>query len=208
MRDFAKPKGRLRALSFHARLAYSGFLAFTLAGFALTAWLVEDMVGLRLERASEYYAGEAAEAPELDDAPVMAGGPVLDLPEEGVALAPAGALSQRKLLEVTHFHLFTMPVYLLILCHLFMLSRLGPGLKTSVIGTATAGTALHVAAPWAATSGSAASIAFYGVSGSMMAVSYLLMCAIPLWEMWAPAPRTSAADQSDTVTPHASSVAG
>ena len=32
------------------------------------------------------------------------------------------AVTYRKLLEVTHFHLFTLPVFLLIIAHLFMLT--------------------------------------------------------------------------------------
>ena len=191
MKDFARSRGRLRALSLHARLAYTIFLAFTAAAFGLTGWLLKDMVGLRLERAADYYAGERspearpiAHANRASDKP---GGPVLDLPDEASApIAAAEAMPRRKLLEVTHFHLFTMPVYLLILSHLFMLSRAGSRFKTSTIGVATAGTALHVIAPWAATSGSSASIAFYALSGSAMGISYIVMCVVPIWEMWSP----------------------
>jgi hypothetical protein len=193
MKDFARTRGRLRALTLHARLAYSVFLGFTAVAFGLTAWLLNDMVGLRLQRAAVYYAGQSSssvQAPEQKTAPpANAGGPVLDLPDDAMAATTATeAMPRRKLLEVTHFHLFTMPVYLLILSHLFMLSRAGSRFKTSTIVVATAGTALHVAAPWAATSGSMASIALYAVSGSAMGLSYIVMCIVPIWEMWMPEP--------------------
>lgn len=216
MKDFAKARGRLRPLAFHARLAYSIFLAFTLVGFGMTAWLFSDMVGMDLEEVDEYYAGTPGEPlnePAFDD--MAAGtGPMLDLPEEA-ALAPAATpMSQRKLLEVTHFHLFTMPVYLLILAHLFMLSRVGNAFKGWVIAAASVGTVAHIAAPWAATSGSAASVILYGGSGSVMTVSYLIMCVLPLWEMWTPAPSASrpevakASPSFVTASPKAGSAVG
>jgi len=197
VKDFIRPKGRLRALSFHARLAYTTFLAFTLAGVVLTAWLLDDMVGMEAQGVEEYYAGGSAAAGGDDFAPAADGdGPMLELPDEGLELAPVAAISLRKLLEVTHFHLFTMPVYLLILSHLFMLSRLGSGFKTATIGAGGVGTALHIAAPWAAAKGTAGSVALYAVSGTMMAGAYLVMCLLPIWEMWTPEPSRRRADAS------------
>jgi len=191
VKDFAKAKGRLRPLAFHARLAYSIFLGFTLVGFGMTAWLFSDMVGMDLSGAPEYYAGTPGEPLHEPAFEATGGGPALVLPDEA-ALAPvATPMSRRKLLEVTHFHLFTMPVYLLILAHLFMLSRVGSAFKAWVIGAASVGTVAHIAAPWAATSGSTESIILYGGSGTVMTVAYLIMCVLPLWEMWTPAPSTS-----------------
>ena len=43
------------------------------------------------------------------------------------------AVTYRKLLEVTHFHLFTVPVFLLIIAHLFMLTGLSSMAKTAWI---------------------------------------------------------------------------
>ena len=74
------------------------------------------------------------------------------------------AVTYRKLLEVTHFHLFSMPVYLLILSHLFMLSRIGERAKVGWISLGTLGVAGHVAAPWLVRAGTAA--AGCGVGGS------------------------------------------
>jgi hypothetical protein len=50
-------------------------------------------------------------------------GPALFLPPDGEDLAAFEPMPRRKLLEITHFHLFSMPVYLLILSHMHMLSR-------------------------------------------------------------------------------------
>ena len=183
MRDFERPTGRLRTLSFYARLVYSVFLVFTLAALVLTAWLAEDMVGKDLSGVRGYYAGEEGTP---TSAPTATDGPQLELPEDAVIRTPP--MPQRKLLEVTHFHLFSMPVYLLILSHLYMLSRASSRAKALWIGGGTLGVALHVAAPWIAASGATWSRAFYAVSGSVLAVSFLVMCIGPLVEMWGPAP--------------------
>jgi hypothetical protein len=182
MRDFERPSGRLRGLSFHARLVYSVFLVFTLAALGITAWLADEMVGADLSSVHSYYAGE--ESTEAQPSPV--GGPSLDLPEDAVIRTPP--MPRRKLLEVTHFHLFSMPIYLLILSHLYMLSRASGRAKSVWILLATIGVAAHVAAPWIAATGTSLGRAFYAASGTLLAVPFLVMCIGPLMEMWSKPP--------------------
>ena len=129
------------------------------------------LVGLDLSGANEYYGGDVArvEAAEVD------AGPALVLPPDGENLAAFDPMQRRKLLEVTHFHLFSMPVYLLILSHIYMLSRSGKKAKTLWIAAGSFGTLLHIAAPWLVTYGCAGAVASYAVSGLLMLVSYFLM---------------------------------
>jgi len=180
MQDFTRPSGRLRALPLGARAVYTVFLVFTLAGLALTLWLTHDMVGLDLGEAGEYYGGEAAptEAAEVE------GGPTLVLPPGGEELAAFEPMPRRKLLEITHFHLFSMPVYLLILSHIYMLSRSRKKAKAAWIAAGSAGTLLHIAAPWLVAHGCAGAVATYAASGALMLISYVVMSVVPLWEMW------------------------
>jgi hypothetical protein len=189
MKDFIRPRGRLRTLPLPARVVYSVFAAFTLIALAFTAWLAEDMLGADLHELDAYYAGK----PSDRDAHVTSGnggqgGPVLELPPEADAPSASPPMPLRKLLEVTHFHLFSMPVYLLILSHLFMLSRMGERAKLFWIALGTASVAAHLAAPWLARSGGAGAKAAYGGSGAAMMVSMLVMTLVPLWEMWSPIP--------------------
>ncbi|MGD8317501.1 MAG: hypothetical protein PVH21_05590 [Myxococcales bacterium] len=163
---------------------YSVFLVFTLGAMALTLALTHDMVGLDLARAGEYYAGEAPTVEEQDEQ--VEGGPALVLPSDGETLAAFEPMSRRKLLEITHFHLFSMPVYLLILSHMYMLSRARKKVKAAWIALATAGTALHIAAPWLVAHGTSAAVPIYAGSGLALLLSYGWMSAAPLWEMWRP----------------------
>lgn len=180
MQDFTRPSGRLRALPLGARAVYTVFLVFTLIGLVLTVFLTHDMVGIDLSHADEYYGGEAAhlENAELD------GGPALVLPPDGEDLAAFEPMPRRKLLEITHFHLFSMPVYLLILSHMYMLSRSRKQAKVAWVAIGSIGTLLHIAAPWLVAHGSTGALASYAVSGVLLLVSYMVMSMVPLWEMW------------------------
>jgi hypothetical protein len=190
MKDFIRRAGRLRSLPLSARVVYSVFNVFSLLALAETAWLGADMVGANLSGVESYYAGKSAPPPSAAGpaaATSSGGGPVIELPDETLS-AEAAAMPLRKLLEVTHFHLFTMPVYLLILAHLYMLSRVRSSIKLSFIAGGSLGVLLHMLAPWIARSGSPLSTVFYGLSGSLLLVCMLVMSVVPLFEMWAPPP--------------------
>ncbi|MBT8469298.1 MAG: hypothetical protein KJN97_11170 [Deltaproteobacteria bacterium] len=180
MQDFTRPSGRLRALPLGARAVYTVFLLFTLVGLALTILLTHDMVGLDLGGADGYYGGEA---PTVDE-PNTRGGPALVLPPDGENLAAFEPMPRRKLLEITHFHLFSMPVYLLILSHMYMLSRSRKESKIAWVAMGSFGTVLHIAAPWLVAHGYAGSVLVYALSGLLLLVSYLVMSVVPIWEMW------------------------
>jgi hypothetical protein len=181
MRDFERGSSRLRSLPFLGRLVYSVFLLFTVAALGLSVWLTDELVGVDLGELDPYYGG-APERPTSVEEP-LGDGPTIDLPA-GFGGAEADPISTRKLLEVTHFHLFSMPVYLLILSHLYMLSGAGRGNKALWIGLSTAGVALHVAAPWLARAGTAGSTLFYAVSGAALALGFLVMSVASLVDLW------------------------
>jgi hypothetical protein len=185
MKDFSRPRGRLGALPLAARAVYSIFLVLTLLGLGLTAWLTQDMVGEDLGRLSEYYAGTSTASAER---PPSRGGPHMELPPEAELVPVAEPIPLRKLLEVTHFHLFSMPVYLMILSHLFLLSTLTTRAKITWIAVATLATTGHIAAPWVARAAPTGSAAFCATSGGLLALSFIVMSLVPLWEMWRPAP--------------------
>jgi hypothetical protein len=111
---------------------------------------------------------------------------VLELPDSLPEATQADPIALRKLLEVTHFHLFSMPVYLMVLCHLFMLSRWSERSKLAWIAVSTLAVAGHIAAPWLGRSGGAAARLFYAASGGLLVLGFGVMSAVPLIEMWRP----------------------
>ncbi|HEX8826269.1 MAG TPA: hypothetical protein VF794_40565 [Archangium sp.] len=199
MRQYARPFPISR-LSLEARVLYTGFLLFLVLGFVSSAWLYADSFGGLSGRGSaEYYRGgpvahEHAPAPAEE----AAGGPVLDLPSDGTEAAVAPMRLEkpaRQVMETFHFHLFTVPVVLLIVGHLFMLTALSTRLKVGIIAVSSVATFVHLLAPLL--------VRFVGpqwgwlmpVSVVGAAVGWLPMLLWPLWEMWKPMPAPEAATE-------------
>jgi hypothetical protein len=178
MRPFGSPGYRLSMLTREAKILYSVFCLFALAAYVVSFLYYEDLMGGDIGAAA-YYAGgalkEAARAPGA--------GPAIDLPAE--AAHPArDPISYRHLLEVTHFHLFTAPLFLLVIAHLFLLTGLSSGAKLAWTALACLSTALHLAAPWLVRYGGAAAAPLFSASGLGMAASYLFMTGSALVAMW------------------------
>ena len=148
MRDFqGGPPGRLRALPTGAKILYTAFVLATLAGLLVLWRLYGAAVGD--DGPAVYYAGAPAAAPA--SAPPAGGGPAIELsPEDARPRVIVAQISDRKLLEVTHFHLFSIPVYVLVLAHLWLLAKIPPWLQSAGVVGAVVTSGLHVAAPWIA----------------------------------------------------------
>lgn len=195
MRQFSSPGFRIWNLSREAKLVYTFFAVMALGAIASSVAFYEDLVGLRGAGVGAYYAGEPGEAPAAPPTRVnpAAGGPQIELPgEEAAALqaAPAAparltvAVTYRKLLEVTHFHLFTVPVFLLIVAHLFMLTGLAPGTKAAWIVGGFGSSIAHIAAPWLVRYGGAGFSWLYAASGAALGLTSTVLTLYPIWAMW------------------------
>jgi hypothetical protein len=128
------------------------------------------------------------------------GGPAIDMPAD--AEVPAQpivvAVTYRKLLEVTHFHLFTMPVVLLIVGHLFFATALSPRAKLAWIGAGSATVVLHIATPWLVRYASTRLAFLHALSGTAMTLALGVLTIYPVVVMWrrppARAPGTPSGD--------------
>lgn len=258
MRQFARPFP-IDRLSLEARVLYTAFLVFLIAGILSSVWLYRDSFGdLSSAGAQTYYlgneAGAAAErggegAGQVDGGPALdlpddgsgavanrfetargIGGPALDLPDDGsgananraetergnggpaldlpesdqLAADPAldlvmgassggGGLrlekSSRQVMETFHFHLFTVPVVLLIVGHIFMLTALSLWTKIVVISAASIATFVHLLAPLLLRFGGAAWAPLMPISVVVASLGWLPMTVWPLWEMWTRLPQ-------------------
>jgi hypothetical protein len=186
LRQFATAGFRIWNLSREAKLVYTGFGLFSLLAITVSGLLYDDMVGGE-KSVRGYYAGEVSPpSPSRSSSP---GGPKIDLPEgDGTTTAIAVAIPYRKLLEVTHFHLFTVPVFLLIVAHLFMLTGLSARVKSIWIVLAFVGSLSHLAAPWLIRYAGASLAPMYGISGALMGVSIGFLTVYPMVVMWMPRP--------------------
>jgi hypothetical protein len=193
MRTFASSGFRLWNLSREAKIIYTFFCVFALAAIASSVAFYEDLVGPRTGGIGAYYAGEgatrAAAPPERAAGAGGGGGPEIALPDEepGARRAAAPltvAVTYRKLLEVTHFHLFTVPVFLLIVAHLFLLTGLRPSTKAAWIVAGWLSALAHVAAPWVVRYGGAGFAPLYAASGALFGVTSLVLTGYPVLAMW------------------------
>jgi hypothetical protein len=189
VKDFAAGAGRLRVLPLGAKLLYSAFALSAVIGLLVSWRLYGAAVGEA--GAPVYYAGAAApEAPAREAPKVEAAGdgPALELPEEATApRVMTEQVSERKLLEVTHFHLFSVPVYVLILAHLWLLARLPSWLHATGVVASVVASGLHLAAPWIVR-GSPGLAGLMPVSGVAMLVTLGALAIVPAIDMWLPRP--------------------
>lgn len=191
MRQFAGSGFRIWKLSREAKVIYTFFCALSLLAVASSVALYEDLVGPSLrgghvERVRRYYAAEPpAPQPEATPAPApSSGGPQIALAEEERAPSITVAVPLRKLIEVTHFHLFTVPVFLLILTHLFMLTGVSGRQKILWITLGWGAGTLHIAAPWLIRWGGAGLAGLFPISGALFAVATLVLTIYPVAVMW------------------------
>src|SRR5207302_7214433 len=112
MREFASPASRAGALPRPVKVLYTAFCAFTVAGLLSCIGLYDGVVRF----------GARATPAELYQHLVTYYQPGAGPASAAVGEASPAPIPTRRLLEVTHSHLFSMPLYLLVLGHLFLLT--------------------------------------------------------------------------------------
>ncbi|HMF43236.1 MAG TPA: hypothetical protein VKQ32_21340 [Polyangia bacterium] len=187
MRQFSSSGFRLWNLGIEAKLLYSTFCLLTLAGIVSSALYYGDLVGTGTSGIKSYYAGEARAVPPAAE-PAAAGaptGPAIDVPDDEAARRPIVVpMSYRKLLEVTHFHLFTMPVVLLIVGHLFLATGLGDRAKLAWLIAASASVAAHLATPWIVRYGGGGLAFLHAITGIGLTLTMSVLTIYPVVAMW------------------------
>ena len=161
MKEF-RGKGEISHLSLGTKFVYSCFLLFCLCGLLTMIVMTVQRSGFSSLSGSTYVLGD-----------------------EGTGIY---GKSSRELLEITHFHLFSVPVLLLILSHLFMLCSLKFKVKAWVSAAAFLGGIFYVAGPWviyALGTSLAPYGATVGIFGRLLLFgSILIFCLVPLHEFW------------------------
>ena len=114
-----------------------------------------------------------------------------DLTPKGIAAHYRGSdanfgepMSFGQLAEVTHFHLFTMPVVFLIMVHVLYLTMASPTVKVLIAWASFLGVTLDLASPWLITYVSPLFVVTLLTGDLLMVISFLVMFVIPLYEMW------------------------
>jgi hypothetical protein len=195
MRQFSSSGFRLWNLGIEAKILYTTFCVLTLFGIVSSALYYGDLVGAGTSGIKSYYAGEARPAPPPSVAPAPPGapaGPAIDVPEDEPRRVPIVVpMTYRKLLEVTHFHLFTMPVVLLIVGHLFLATGLGDRAKLVWLIGAAGSVAAHLATPWIVRYGGGGLAFLHAITGTALTVTMSVLTIYPVLAMWRGKPQTA-----------------
>lgn len=193
MRQFSSSGFRLWNLSTEAKVLYTGFCLLTLVGILSSALYYGELVGARPSGIRRYYAGdlEGADGPDelARDAPTS-GGPRIELPVDRAAagIPIVVPVTYRKLLEVTHFHLFTIPVVLLIVGHLFFATGLSDRAKLWWIVAASLAVVGHLATPWLVRYASPRLALLHALTGTALTLTMTVLTGWPVLAMWRPRP--------------------
>ena len=191
MRQFASSGFRLWNLGIEAKVLYTTFCVLTLFGIVSSALYYGDLVGAGTSGIKSYYAGEAPRSvpapagvvPEVPQASVD--GPAIDVPEDEAGHPPIVVpMTYRKLLEVTHFHLFTMPVVLLIVGHLFLATSLGDRAKLLWLVAASCSVAAHLATPWVVRYAGGRVAFLHAITGIALTLTMSVLTIYPVLAMW------------------------
>ena len=129
-----------------------------LAGFLFSFFWAHSMTGLSPSGIADHYRGSDATFGE--------------------------PMSFRELAEVTHFHLFTMPVVFMILIHVMYLTNAGHGVKAAMTLAGFGGVMLDLISPWLISYVSPIFVLTMLTGDMLMMLSFLVMMTIPLYEMW------------------------
>lgn len=157
MRNF-NARFRLRDTDRHIRLLYTLFLLFMLVAFGFSFFWAHSMTSLSPQNIADHYRGSDATFGE--------------------------PMSFRELAEITHFHLFTMPVVFMILVHVLYLTMVSYRIKQWTTYAAFAGILLDLGSPWLITYVHPVFALSMLTGDLLMTASFLVMLAIPLYEMW------------------------
>jgi len=84
-----------------------------------------------------------------------------------------------------------MSVLLLVIGHLFFMTRLGTKAKQGVIAAAVAATVLHLLAPWGIVLAGRKIAVVYPLTGFALFATYAVLMAVPLYEMWCVKPASA-----------------
>ena len=157
MRNF-NARFRLRDTDRHIRLVYTFFLLFMLVGFSFSFFWAHSMTGLSPQGIADHYLGSDATFGE--------------------------PMSFRELAEVTHFHLFTMPVVFIILVHVLYLTMASNRTKVWMTWAGFGGVTLDLISPWLISYVSPVFVVTMLAGDFLMVASFLVMMVIPMYEMW------------------------
>lgn len=140
------------------KIVYTALLVYLLLGLTTIIAIEAIKTGWTPQGVADYYRGNEAKL-KFEKSPL-------------------------EMLEVSHMHLFSVPVVFFILGHAFLMTTLPERTKLSVVGISLAAVFLSIGTPWLIRFGSGA-MGWVKVAADLtLAGTLLIMVIYPLYEMW------------------------
>src|SRR5262249_20853778 len=176
----------LHATDRNTRILITMFLASMIAAFGVAGLNIYDKVGRMKEGIGARYGPETADAkPSSSDD---------ELPMEDATGAIPTQLSARmntfgSLVDITHPHLFQIPMMLFVLAHFLMRTRTRGWFKLGNYITAFGGMIAFVVTPWLVRYSSLRWTPLLYIGACAMGLTVVVMVVVPIWDMWRGHPR-------------------
>jgi|GEM_PF-1860048 len=158
------------------------FLLSMIAAFGVAGLNIYDKVGRLKSGVAHRYGPEPKPAATV---------PQELPPENSPEAVPPDALAARlntfgSLVDITHPHLFQIPIMLFVLAHFLMRTRVSEWFKLMNYVAAFGGMIAFISSPWLVRYSSVAWAPLLYVGASAMGVTVLVMVTVPIWDMWRP----------------------
>ena len=161
----------LRTSSMSLRATLTGFVLFVLVGYVSNLAILLWKTGGTPAGVAAYYLGDESG---------------LRFPKE-----------MHELLENLHFHVYIVPMVLLVLTHLLFMTRWSERAKVGVTVLAYGAAALDLAAPWIVWSGGAAFAPVKIFSTAVYHGTLFLLAGVILFETWLAPPASAGPARED-----------
>ena len=159
----------------NTRILITLFLLTMLVAIGVAELNVYDKVGRLGSGVVERYGPDLSSSGSPADA--------TSLPSENDALiARMNTFSQ--LLDVTHAHVFELPLVLFVLAHFLMRSRVAEWFKLANYLGSSLGTILFLAAPWTVRYISVHTAMLFYLGAIAIGSTATIMIVAPIWDMW------------------------
>jgi hypothetical protein len=162
MKDFASSSYRLTSASTNLRRVLGFFLICMLLGLITNIVMTYQQTEFTPAGISTYYRGS-------------------DGPLEDTLVFPKSA---RELLMNSHFHLFMMPLVLLVLCHIFYMTTAPEGAKTGLTVVSFVSLLVEIGGPWLIRYVSSGFAIVMLIANLLLVLSVLALILAPLYEIW------------------------
>lgn len=179
------------------------FMLFMIGSFTIALLNVYDKVGRAPSGVAERYGPEPARL-HAGPGDSSTGAPAVTTDTGGIYNESASASDEHSgdsapaavrmntysaLLDVTHPHIFEMPIVILVLCHFLMRTKLAEWAKIATYALSFGGVAGLLATPWLVRYVSITFAPIMLISAVALAISAVPLILVPLLDMWVPSNR-------------------